>query len=290
MQLTSVKTLILSLVLISLLATVIASGLTVAFRIIDYAFSDALSWYQYQRAVNTLPLATSLLLFQFIALLYVSKLVRRDLPRQSGKWHTVCHAIVMCILVGSLAVSVTAGAVLFSGVLGGDVTLRLFLKSLLAGTVGLAIFRHYRGALYPMNRPYSPTEERIITIGVVATVLVLAVASVTIINPFNRPALKQTHETLRDLRNTNSVVANFHKTNGRLPDRLDEALSADMYARPYAKRSMITYEMTGPATYRLCAFFPVPPKKTDLDQYPYAAFPVTAAGDSCFDQSVSVIQ
>lgn len=276
---------------ISLTITVIF-GLSTAFHIINYFIpSSSLNWHGDYRygILENLPPSISFLLVAFIILCFLSWKVRTIVTDyRETVWYPLCHAVIMIILTASMIAVAVSAALVIGGVLGGDISLGYLFKLLFTIGTGAMVFFYYRGVMRGLWRTHK-REEWTFVMSMTSLIIILVITSVSILNPFERPALDKTYDTLEAMKGISEDLHMYHRETGLLPsDVRDTAfLQSDVVHGTYRWEGYLddefTYERTEDSSYRLCASFEALPRMTSLPGYPYEQFLVETVGESCFD-------
>lgn len=285
------------------LSVVLVSGLRTMFSVIDYYLlsPDSLNWsIFYYDILNTLPVSTAFFVVSLIALLVVHHFAQKaEMTEQEGVWRLLSRVVVIVVLLASITIVAVSGAVLLGDVLKGAVTLSSFFKILLTGVVGGLVFYYY---LRVHRDTWAGKEmaNKIYVFCSVAVSFVFVVLGIVILDPVGRADFEKTLNSLEAVQAHTHSVQDFYNEEERLPNDLDETLSAYNSKPRYSPQRFggdflrtadeIHYVPTGDTTYQLCAIIHGIPRGSDLQGYPYEEFPVTGTGEQCFDLEVSEIE
>lgn len=118
---------------------------TLLFQFVNLRFPDPLaSYYSYESVRNLLRMGTSSLVIAFPVFLWVTSLVRaamkKDPEKRDSKIRRWLTYITLFIAAGIIIGDLIG---LLNNVLGGELTMRFFLKALTVGGIAGAIFGYY---------------------------------------------------------------------------------------------------------------------------------------------------
>ena len=279
---------------IALLFTSI-SGIQTYFKIINHLiFSNTITWYQLHNSTE-MPMNAAFLLVSFIVLVILVRKTRNIVNDYRGTiWYTLCRTIIFIILTVSIALIGVAVSILFGDIFSGEILLNNFLKTIFVAAVGSAVFYYYHGILQGVWRTRKK-QERLFVATVSTIVGLIVCGAIIIFNPFERPALKRTYETLGCVQSVSYTLTDAYldEEGEGLPatDKYTEFLENNTAMHHHIKdrecvNANISYELISKTEYRLCAFFDAFPKGTTISHYPYKKFEVKEIGQNCFETNV----
>lgn len=251
------KDVFMHLLLIGALYVSVISFLTLLFQYINAIFPDLLD-FSFNRIYDIIRWGTSALIVTFPVFILISWLIAKDFALhpakrelRSRKW-----LVYFTLFIAAVTIIVDLITLVFN-FLGGDLTMRFFLKTLVVLIVAAGVFGYYFWDIKRTDKASNiPKRLRWITSFVV---LVTIVSGFFIIgSPASQRNRRFDEKRVNDLQILQNQVVNYWVQKERLPDGLNE-LKDDIsgFVPPRDPGTDANYEYTkgGPLTFELCATF-----------------------------------
>jgi hypothetical protein len=239
------------------------SFLTFLFNIINYSFPDRLAGYGDPYS-STIRFAISTLIVSFPILIYLLKVIYKDLLKNEAKRDLALRRwfIYLTIFFTTLTVAIDL-IVLINTFLGGEISTRFILKVVAVGSVALSIFGY---SLYDLRGVFfEKPKVRQISLWVLSAIVVASIVWGFFIigSPNHFRNLRDDSQRVSDLQNIQWELLNKYQTRGTLPNSLSELEdSFTGYVVSTDPNTGEAYGYKGPAalatttlTFELCANF-----------------------------------
>lgn len=278
------------------LYTVLISLVNLLFTIINQAFPQVTSGYNFYSSPSiSWPVATLIIFFPILVLLmwlleksYVTEPERQNMGIH--RWLTY-----ITLFVSGLVVAGDLITVIYYFIDGQELTTAFLLKVLVLLLVAGGLFLYYitdiRGKLTHGNRNIWRIVTALAIIGSVAW------GFSVLGSPRTQRLYKYDEQKLNDLMGVNGNISNYYSVKGTLPQNLSDVETVTHYTLPKDLQSGKSYEYqkTSDKTYNLCAEFNKPSNSNSVSRngviyptYPYGTESWThPAGRHCFEQTVN---
>jgi hypothetical protein len=271
------------------------------FDYINYAFPSATSYYPidpYQSGISY-EMASLIVLFPLAVVLmrFIHRDIRTDASRKDiwvRRW-----AIFLTLFVAGATIATDLIILLTSFLNGSDLTVAFLLKVVIVFLVAAAAFMHfiaeYRGY-------WDQYPSRVHMVGYATGVLALLtiVAGFFVVGtPAHARMMRVDADKVSDLQNIQSQIVSYWQAKQTLPKELadlNDSISGFRVPTDSQSGAAYTYEVTGAASFRLCADFNAASgvNSSSADRYvptgPYGAEPrdnwTHNAGQVCFDRTI----
>ena len=295
----SAKDFFLNLGAIVVLYTVVVSLVNLLFIVINVAYPQITSGYNYYGS-QSISWPVSILIIAFpilIVLMWQLEKIYLDEPqsRMTGvhKWLSY-----ITLFLAGITSAVDLITVLYYYLDGQELTTGFLLKVLVVFVVAIGLFIYYisdaRGRLTSGGRKVWRLVSTSIIIGsIVWGFSVLG-------SPRSQRLIKYDEQKINDLQNINGLITNYWQLQKTVPSSLEESknvLNNSYYIEPVDPQSQKPYEYkkTSSTTYELCATFnKASNDKTNLrarpyidTPYPYGSMWSHPAGHYCFFQNIN---
>jgi hypothetical protein len=293
---TSAKDFFINLGAIVALYTVVISLLNLLFTVINSAYPQITSGYNYALGSQSIsmPVATLIIFFPIFVLL-MWFLERGYVIEPEKKYLSVRRWLTyITLFVAGLTLAGDLVTVLYYFIDGQELTTGFLLKILSVFVVILIVFLYYvsdiRNRLTPRSRK--------IWLGISFVVILSSIVwGFSVLgSPRTQQLLKYDQQKVNDLQNINDQIINYYATKGTLPNTIEEIASGNYYVPKVDSQTQKPYEYqkTNSITYNLCAEFnkasdgknaPTP----TIYSYPYDGIATWAhpAGQYCFRQTIN---
>ncbi len=275
------------------------SVITLLFRVIEYAFPDALQNGLYQDPYSTgMRLAIASLIIFFPAYLFLGWLYNRELKiapekRELGvrRW-----LVYLTLFIAGLTIVIDL-VTLLNSFLGGEISSRFILKVLAVLIVAGFIFFYYILDLRGKVRNGSIFKGFMIG-SVLFVILSLATGFSVLGSPLTQRNLRFDNQRVTDLQNIQYQIVNYWQSKQVLPQTLSQisdSISGNYI--PLDPQSQVSYEYrpTGATSFELCTTFALPAPQSNARVSVPMPYPVAnsveenwqhQAGHSCFTRTI----
>ena len=259
------------------LIVVLISFFTISYTVIDTLLTDPTDyWHSYFNGrYQGLPFALSFFFVSFPLFLYFSRKVSTvnagTLSRGMTRLRSSAVAFALTVATGILVIS---SAILIYNFLTGDLTIRFFLKLLVAVGAGGALFYYYRGIWKNKWEAHRSAEKYIGWFALVAFVAITVVSTV-LVDPMQARIRENTQDTLNAAQSLLFSVDDKYRKNKELPQTLQE------------RNENTTYTRDSNSTFTICLTVSAVMEGMEYKDYPYTDFPYTEPGTHCFPFSMS---
>lgn len=260
----------------------ITSFITLLFEYVNTAFPDPLAYYgdPYGGAVRT-AMATLIVLVPATILLF--RLIRGSITAEPAKANIWVRrwALVLTLFIAGAAVIIDLITII-NTFLGGEISVRFFLKAAVVLLVAAGVFMHF----FADVKGYWITNVKkanLIGIGVGVLALAAIVAGFFIVGtPGHVRDLRFDSQKVSDLQNIQYQVLYFWQTKEKFPASLEELadpLSGNVIPVDPENGEAYTYRVSGPLSFELCAVFNAEtPDTKGQGQYPGRDIAVSSWG------------
>lgn len=289
---TSAKDVFINLGAIIALYTLVISLVNLLFTVINHAYPQITSGYNYLGSSSiSWPVATLVIFFPiFILLMW---LLEKDFNINPEKQTTGIHKWLayLTLFISGIAIAADLITVLYYFIDGQELSTAFLLKILVLLILATAIFAYYlsdiRGKLTANSRKiYRITAFIIIIASIVWGFSVLG-------SPRSQRLLKYDEQKVNDLMSIKSSVENFYSNKGILPKDFNDLSASNYYVSQTDSQTNQPYEyvVTGKLAYELCAVFNTatpPASKPNVYMRPigYESWD-HALGRHCFTETIN---
>lgn len=270
----------------------VVSFITVLFQLINILLPDPLEFYR--SATESLRGGISALIVVWPVYLLMSWLIEKDMKKDSQKRNMWVRRWLLYLTLFISAITIIVDLItLINGFLGGDLTTRFLLKTIVVLAVAGSVFGYYLWSLKQSDSSSKlPKQLAYLTsaVGVIAIVGALFVAG----SPSKQRDIRFDQERVRALQEIQSQVTNHWQTKDALPENLNSILSEfGEYEAPIDPETDEAYEYSvkGDLSFELCATFTF--ASDDSRENVREPFPVSKnhswdhkAGRACFDRTI----
>jgi hypothetical protein len=247
----------------------LAALIGVLFAIITIAFPDpAQDPYEYETAASTLRTSIAVLIVFFPAYIMLTRFVNTIRRSESGAYLSLTRWVIYLSLLIGGAVLLGDLVAVINNYLNGELTTRFLLKALSVLIVVGAAFSYY---LADVRGYWQTHEKESIRYGMAVSVLVL-IALVAGFRSNETPSEVRERNIDRtqisDLMNVQSYIESYAYTRGTLPTTIEEAYGGIEAPQAPRGRTPYAYEAVGADSFKLCAEFSAPSRRTDRVSYP----------------------
>lgn len=234
------------------------SLITLFFEYINNVYPDPLAYSgdPYSGAVR---FAMATLIVFTPAALALAYVIRKSIQAEPGKAEIWVRrwAIVLTLFIAALTIAIDL-VTLINTFLGGEITMRFFLKVAVVLLVAGGIFMHFMAELKGYWFKY-PKKAQLMAAAVGVLVVATIGAGFLIIGTPGQLRLARFDEQkVGDLQNIQYQVLNYYQQKQVLPENLaalaDPLSGATIPSDPQSQ-SPYTYEVTGKLSFKLCATF-----------------------------------
>lgn len=260
----------------------VTSFITLLFEYINNAYPDPLAYFgdPYGGAVRT---SMAMLIVLVPATIILFRLIRGSIdtePSKAGIW-VRRWALVLTLFIAGTAVVIDLITII-NTFLGGEISIRFFLKSAVVLLVAVGVFLHFLADVKGYWIVHGK-KANLIGVGVGILALISVVSGFFIIGtPGEVRALRFDAQKVSDLQNIQYQIVYYWQTKETLPSQLSELadpLSGSIVPVDPETGAEYRYERTSDASFKLCATFGKPtPDTAGMGQYPGRDIAVTSWG------------
>lgn len=284
------------LLTVTLYASVI-SFITLLWQYINVWFPDPLNYY-HRGVLQSIRWSASVLVVMFPVYVLLSWLINRDFKADAirrdikvRKW-----LVYLTLFISALTVIIDVITLVYN-FLGGELTLKFFLKILVVLITAAAVFGYY---FWDLRKMSSTKSLKVLGWGVSIVVLAAIVGGFFIVgSPARQRLLNFDQRRVEHLQSIQSQIVYYWQQKGSLPAKLADLQSSISGFTPPADPETGTdyeYVILSNLSFQLCANFKLP---TESAASPYASKPIPAgfsdpysqnwthdAGRVCFDRII----
>ncbi|MBI3888182.1 hypothetical protein HY311_00095 [Candidatus Nomurabacteria bacterium] len=281
------------------LYTLVASLLDLLFTIIDKAYPQIISGYNYYSGSSPISWPVSILIVFFPIFILLMYFLEREYKTDPDKQNNVVHRglTYITLFVSGLVIVGDLVTVVYYFIDGQELTTGFLLKVLVLLVVASSMFVYYisylRNKLTAKSRIFWRALAGVIVIG--SIIWAFAVLG----SPRTQQLIKYDQQRVSDLQNINYQVQNYYQTKGSLPGLISDLSSSNNYyvvpVDPQTKASY-EYNLIGQSAkaYSLCATFNKDSKAqnggTIYTLYDSNSTWAHPAGHYCFTETIPVSQ
>ncbi|MFH1712552.1 MAG: DUF5671 domain-containing protein [Patescibacteria group bacterium] len=289
------------LMIVTLYAAVI-SFITLLWQYINVQFPDPLEFY-YTGAVQLMRGAISALVVVWPVFLFTSWFIKKDLLGEKQKQQTWVRRWLLYLTLFIASITIIIDLVtLTNSFLGGELTTRIVLKTLVILVVAITVFWFY---LWELRRDAFLASKVHRIAAIVASVVIVSwiIAGFFIVGtPAQQRSIRFDEQRLMDIQELQSEVITFWQRTKRLPENLTQlqqgsyrAYNDPLTNEPYQ------YEVTGDLDFKLCVTFATASSKSSEFKMRYSmpiydpyGYPIKGAMESwdheagyiCFERTI----
>lgn len=280
----------------------ITSFITLLFEYVNYAYPDPLAYYgdPYGGGVRT---AMAMLIVLVPATIILFRLIRGSIDKEPGKANIWVRrwALVLTLFLAGAAVVIDLITII-NTFLGGEISIRFFLKAAVVLLVAAGVFMHFLADA----KGYwiaNVKKANLIGIGVGILALVAIISGFFIVGtPGKVRDLRFDAQKVSDLQNLQYQILYYWQTKQALPSELSELadpLSGNIIPVDPETGAAYRYERTSDASFKLCASFnEETPDTAGQGQYPGRDIAYTSwgpqpdenwkhpSGEHCYDRTI----
>lgn len=278
----------------------VISLITLFFEYINIVFPDPQAYYGdiYGGAVRA-AMAGVIVLVPTLLILF--RIIRKTIADEPGKAEIWVRrwALVLTIFLAIVTVLIDL-ITLVTTFLGGELSVRFGLKTLVVLLVALGVFMHFladQKGYWVLNR----AKANLVGIGVgVLSLLVVGAGFLIVGTPQDIRSFRNDEQRVSDLQSIQYQVLNLYQQKGTLPEdlsALSDPLSGFMTPVDPLTGLPYTYTVTEPLTFELCAAFEKPTQNREgQGSYPsrdvaYPGFGMDEnwqheTGETCFSRTI----
>lgn len=254
---TSAKDFFINLGAIVALYTTVVSLLNLLFTVINNAYPQITSGYNYALGSQSIsmPVATLIIFFPiFILLMWLLEKGYKTEPEKKNigirRWLTY-----ITLFVAGLTLAGDLVTILYYFIDGRELTTGFLLKILSVFVVILVVFLYYISDI--RNKLISVSRKIWLGISLVIILASVVWGFVVLGSPRTQQLLKYDEQKMNDLQNIQNSIQNYYSTMGVLPENLVELSAQNYYANNIDSQTQkpYEYEKTSKTTYNLCAEF-----------------------------------
>lgn len=234
----------------------ITSLVTLLFSVLTLAFPDAAdSYYTVDNATETIRFSVAVLIVTFPAYLWMTRTVNQIRRTENGAYLTLTKwAVYLSLLIGGGVLLGDVVAVIY-GYLNGEITTRFILKALVLGLVLAMAFYYY---LKDAQNYWQTHETESKRFGVGAALIVLAAIVLGFMyseTPQEVRDMRIDDNQVTDLQDMQMRIEQYYRTEDALPESIATVyVGQDVPTAPEGRQGY-EYNVTGDASYELCATF-----------------------------------
>lgn len=238
----------------------VVSFITLAFQYINVWFPDALDFY-YQSILDSIRWSASALLVMFIVYVLMTWLINRDfIKNQAAREIKIRKWLVYLTLFAASITIIIDVITLIYNFLGGELTLKFFLKILIVLAVAAAVFGYY---FWDLRRGGVGGNKLKIFAWVTSLVVLVAIVGGFFIvgTPTEQRMMRFDERRISDLQVTQNEIVNYWTQKNILPPTLNELKnSISGFVPPLDPETNIAYEynIKSGLVFELCAEFKLP--------------------------------
>lgn len=266
--------------------------MTLLFQYINIWFPDPFNYY-YTSVLNTIRYSASFLVVMYPVYLGMSWLINRDFVQDPARREIRVRKWLIYLTLFVSALTVIGDLItLIYNFLGGDFTVKFFLKVLVVLVVASAVFGYYILELRGKTKNLK-------TLAWVVSIIVLAIVVggfFIVGSPAKQRSLKFDEQRVNDLQMIQNQTINYWQQKGTLPTQLSDLVdSISGFSAPVDPQTGQAYEynVKSALSFELCGNFNLPSQGDE--GLKYRAVPMSypgpdnwqhAAGLVCFDRVI----
>lgn len=278
------------LMIVTLYISVI-SFITLLFQFVNLLVPDAFDYLS--SITSAVRAATAALVVTWPVFIFISYVTEKDITEAPEKLRLGIRRwlLYLTLFIASITIIVDL-IVLINEFMGGDLTMRFFLKTIAVLLVAAAIFGYYLRALKDesKNKPYIKFVAAGSTVFVIAAIIggFIAVGS-----PSKQRGIRFDQERLNDLSNIQYQLINYYQEKSILPEKLSDITTGlNQYEPPVDPETeqAYIYKKTGELTFELCATFATEYEATEINRRTYLSGVANdwehPTGEHCFERTI----
>lgn len=276
----------------------VISFLTLLFQYINYAYPDPLSYYYVEPFSSGMRFAMASLIVLVPVTVLLMRYIRKDIAQDAMKselWVRRWALVLTVFLAGATVVGDLIALV--NGFLGGDLTMRFFLKVTVVLLVAGGLFLHFLADLRGYWKE-NPSRAQQVGIGAALLVLIAIISGFFIMGtPGEVRLIRFDSEKVANLEDIQWQIVNYWQQKEAIPATLadleDPISGYGIPTDPQTGESYV-YKVTGPNSFQLCATFNVASdeRAAQAETMPVRAYGsiegnwIHGAGEVCFDRTI----
>ena len=283
------------LVFVALYASAV-TFITLLFQYINTWYPDPLDYYT--SVANTIRYSASFLVVMFPVYLLISWIINRDFVRDPARKEIRVRKWLVYLTLFVSALTVIGDVItLVYNFLGGEFTIRFFLKIIVVLMTAAAIFGYYYWDLHKNTKAQvSKILPWLASVVVFGTIIV---GFFMVGSPAHQRSLNFDQKRVSDLQTIQSQTLNYWQQKQKLPAQLsDLADSISGFAAPMDPENGQAYEyrVRSDLNFELCASFNLPsssqttpyaqPAPVPFGNDPYSQNWTHTAGRVCFERTI----
>jgi len=275
----------------------VISFLTLIFQYINYAYPDPLTYYYIEPYSGSMRFAMASLIVLVPVTVLLMRYIRKDIARDALKnelWVRRWALVLTVFIAGATVVGDLIALV--NGFLGGDLTLRFFLKVAVVFLVMGGAFLHFLADLRGYWKE-NPARAQQVGIGAAVVVLIAIISGFFIMGtPGEVRLMRFDSEKVSNLQDIQWQIVNYWQQKEALPatlEELEDPISGYGIPTDPQTGESYTYNVVGPTSFQLCATFnTVSNEKLASEAMPVRAYGSIEgnwqheAGEVCFDRTI----
>jgi len=287
--------------MIALYASVFAF-LALMFDYINYSFPDALAYYPTNPYEGGIAYEMALFIVLGPLCIFLMRLIHRDIARDPSRGEISIRrwALYLVLFVAGATVVGDLITLLYTFLVGEEITARFLLKVLVVLGVAAAGFMHFWADLRGYWEAH-PAQSKMVSVGVAVLGVVAIVAGFFIVGTPAAARLQRfDQQKVYDLQNIQSQILSYWQQKQTLPAQLadlNDSLSYNNLPLDPQTGQAYVYKTTGNLSFQLCAEFSAASTGSMQNRYT-EAMPVSlggkptqdnwqhTAGTVCFDRTI----
>jgi len=268
----------------------VVSLITLLFQFVNLWIPDPLDYYS--SGLSSLRAATAALFVAWPIFIYVSWVTEKDIILAPEKLRLGVRRWLLYLTLFISAITIIVDLiVLINEFLGGDFTLRFFLKTVSVLVVAIAVFGYYLRALNHESKNNKHLKVAVI-LSSVAVYLAIIVAFISVGSPAQQRGLRYDDQRVSDLSSIQWQLTEYYRQKQILPTMLSEMTTGlSQYTPPTDPEngSVYVYKKTGELTFDLCANFAFERQDNAKSRVVFESTQndwFHSAGDYCFARTI----
>ncbi|MFA5355510.1 MAG: DUF5671 domain-containing protein [Candidatus Paceibacterota bacterium] len=261
---------------------------------INILFPDPIDYY-YFGALDTVRTCMAILLISVPAYILTAWMLGKDLKanpekREMGlrKW-----LVYLTLFLAGITIIVTL-IVLLNNFLGGELTVRFFLNTLLVLLIAAAIFGYYMWDLKRKDREASKLPKKMAWTVSLVVLAAIVFGFLIIGTPGMQRDMEMDQRKVSDLSNIQYRVVNYWENKGELPQSLADLENISLYTecKDLGACESYEYRVIDPTHFELCANFNAPNENPGIINIITSKYPSDwdhAAGRVCFERDAELL-
>ncbi len=291
---TSPKDFFLNLGATILLYSVVINILNLLFSIIDKAIPDP-AYYSYYSNSDSIRWAIASLIIIYPFFIYITRVLNKSTEIEPEKINLGIRKWLSYLTIFIVGIAITVDIViLLNTFLGGELTLRFFLKIISLFLVLLITLKYYLLSL----KDERSLNKIIFGISTSLVIISILLGFYTMGSPATQRMMRFDETRIMHLQETQSQIINYWQTKGKIPERLDELkddISGFIPPVDPDTKNNYEYEIISEDTFKLCAEFNLENQKDDENiMYKEVYYPRSVnqenwkhtSGKNCFERKI----